>query len=44
MNIAFCAVEHCISEANGTDALEIGLPAPGVKSADKVTMVAGAGL
>jgi len=40
---AFCGVKHCISVANGTDALEIGLRALGVQAGDEVVTVANAG-
>lgn len=40
---AYCQVEHCISVANGTDALELALRALGVKQGDKVITVANAG-
>jgi aminotransferase EvaB len=39
----YCGVAHCVSVANGTDALELGLLALGVKPADTVILVANAG-
>ena len=33
---AYCAVEHCVSVANGTDALILGLKALGVEPGDEV--------
>ena len=39
----YCAVEHCIGVANGTDALEIGLRALGVGPGHLVIVVANAG-
>lgn len=39
----FCGVEHCVSLANGTDALELALRALGVREGDKVATVANAG-
>lgn len=40
----YCGVEHCISVANGTDALELSLRALGVSSADRVAVVANAAM
>jgi aminotransferase EvaB len=40
---SFIGVKNCISVANGTDALEMGLKAIGVKPGDKVITVANAG-
>jgi dTDP-3-amino-2,3,6-trideoxy-4-keto-D-glucose/dTDP-3-amino-3,4,6-trideoxy-alpha-D-glucose/dTDP-2,6-dideoxy-D-kanosamine transaminase len=40
---SYNGTSYCISVANGTDALEIGLRALGVKSGDKVITVANAG-
>jgi dTDP-4-amino-4,6-dideoxygalactose transaminase len=39
----YCAVEHCIGVANGTEALEIGLRALGVERGSTVATVANAG-
>lgn len=38
-----CGVSHCISVANGTDALELGLRSFGVKDGDTVLLAANAG-
>jgi len=40
---AYTGVEHCISVANGSDALEIALRGLGVKPGDRVVTVANAG-
>jgi dTDP-3-amino-2,3,6-trideoxy-4-keto-D-glucose/dTDP-3-amino-3,4,6-trideoxy-alpha-D-glucose/dTDP-2,6-dideoxy-D-kanosamine transaminase len=40
---AFCQTAHCISVANGTDALELSLRAIGIKQNDTVMTVANAG-
>ena len=40
---AYCGVEHCISLANGTDALELALKALDIHSGDKVVLAANAG-
>lgn len=40
---AYCGVSHCISLANGTDALELGLRAIGVTTGDQVILAANAG-
>lgn len=40
----YCGVEHCISVANGTDALELSLRALGVSNADRVAVVANAAM
>jgi aminotransferase EvaB len=40
---AYCGVGHCVSVANGTDALELGLQALGVTPGDTVVLVANAG-
>jgi dTDP-4-amino-4,6-dideoxygalactose transaminase len=40
----YCGTAHCISLNNGTDALELGLRAIGVKSGSNVATVANAGL
>ena len=39
----YCGVSHCISVANGTDALELGLRALGVQPQDEVITVGNAG-
>jgi dTDP-3-amino-2,3,6-trideoxy-4-keto-D-glucose/dTDP-3-amino-3,4,6-trideoxy-alpha-D-glucose/dTDP-2,6-dideoxy-D-kanosamine transaminase len=39
----YCGVSHCISVANGTDALELGLRALGVQPEDEVITVGNAG-
>ena len=39
----YCGVEHCVSVANGTDALELALRAVGVNQGDRVITVANAG-
>ena len=41
---AYCGVDHCISVANGTDALELSLRALGVSSRDRVAVVANAAM
>lgn len=41
---AYCKVEHCVSVANGTDALELSLRAVGVGKSDKVAVVANAAM
>lgn len=41
---AYCGVEHCISVANGTDALELSLRALGVTAQDKVAVIANAAM
>lgn len=40
---AYCGVPHCISLANGTDALELALRAAGVQAGDRVVLAANAG-
>jgi len=40
---AYCGVEHCVSVANGTDALELALRAVGINQGDRVITVANAG-
>jgi dTDP-4-amino-4,6-dideoxygalactose transaminase len=40
---AYCGVAHCVSVANGTDALELGLRALGIGPGDRVATVANAG-
>lgn len=40
---AYCGVEHCVSVANGTDALELALRALGVGDGDHIATVANAG-
>jgi len=40
----YCGVEHCISVANGTDALELSLRALDVNSTDRVAVVANAAM
>src|ERR1039458_7964387 len=40
---AYCGVAHCVSVANGTDALELGLRTLGVGPGDTVATVANAG-
>jgi dTDP-4-amino-4,6-dideoxygalactose transaminase len=40
---AYCGVPHCISLANGTDALELALRAAGVAAGDRVMLAANAG-
>jgi dTDP-3-amino-2,3,6-trideoxy-4-keto-D-glucose/dTDP-3-amino-3,4,6-trideoxy-alpha-D-glucose/dTDP-2,6-dideoxy-D-kanosamine transaminase len=40
---AYCGTSHCLSVANGTDALEIGLRALGIAPGDTVATVANAG-
>ncbi len=40
---AFCGVKHCISVANGTDALEIAMRAVGVERGENVLMTGNAG-
>lgn len=40
---AYCGTEHCVTLANGTDALELGLRSLGVQRGDKVATVANAG-
>lgn len=40
---AYCQTSHCVTVANGTDALELGLRAIGVIEGDKVITVANAG-
>lgn len=41
---AYCGVEHCVSVANGTDALELSLRALGVSPGDRVAVVANAAM
>lgn len=41
---AFLDVRHCISVANGTDAIELALKALGVQKGDKVATIANAGM
>lgn len=40
----YCGVPHCIGMGNGTDALELGLRALGVRAGEKVVTVANAGM
>lgn len=40
----YCAVKHCISVANGTDALELSLKAVGVGPGDTVAVIANAAM
>ena len=40
---AYCGVPHCVSVANGTDALEISLRSLGIGPGDTVATVANAG-
>lgn len=40
---SYVGVRHCVSVANGTDALELGLKALGVRAGDSVVCVANAG-
>src|SRR4051794_5490951 len=40
---AYCVVSHCVSVANGTDALEIALRSLGIGPGDSVATVANAG-
>lgn len=41
---AYVGVEHCVTVANGTDALELALRALGVQAGDQVATVANAGM
>lgn len=41
---AYCGVDHCISVANGTDALELSLRALDVANGDRVAVVANAAM
>lgn len=41
---AYCGAEHCVSVANGTDALELSLRALGVAEGDSVAVVANAAM
>lgn len=41
---SYCGVEHCVSVANGTDALELSLRAVGVGASDRVAVVANAAM
>ena len=41
---SYCGVSHCLTVANGTDAIEIGLKALGISSNDLVATVANAGM
>lgn len=41
---AYCGVDHCISVANGTDALELSLKAVGVGPGDNVAVAANAAM
>lgn len=41
---AYCHVAHCIGVANGTDAIQLGLLALGVRAGDEVITVANAGV
>lgn len=41
---AYCGVDHCITVANGTDALELSLKAMGVGSEDNVVVAANAAM
>ncbi|MCW6029165.1 DegT/DnrJ/EryC1/StrS family aminotransferase [Stenotrophomonas sp. SRS1] len=40
----YCGVEHCISVANGTDALELSLRSLGISTGDRVAVVANAAM
>lgn len=40
----YCGAAHCVSVANGTDALELSLKALGVGKGDKVAVVANAAM
>jgi len=40
----YCGVDHCITVANGTDALELSLRALGVAATDRVVVVANAAM
>ncbi|MCX6631199.1 MAG: DegT/DnrJ/EryC1/StrS family aminotransferase, partial [Candidatus Solibacter sp.] len=40
---AYCGVAHCVSVANGTDALELSLRSLGIGRGDTVATVANAG-
>ena len=40
---SYCQTEHCVSVANGSDALELALRAIGIAQGDKVVTVANAG-
>ncbi|WP_416055636.1 DegT/DnrJ/EryC1/StrS family aminotransferase [Stenotrophomonas maltophilia] len=40
----YCGVDHCISVANGTDALELSLRALGVTAQDRVAVIANAAM
>jgi aminotransferase EvaB len=40
---SFCGVRHCVSVANGTDALEIALRAMDIGSGDRILLAANAG-
>lgn len=40
----YCGADHCISVANGTDALELALKAVGVRAGDKVAVAANAAM
>ncbi|SDQ88930.1 DegT/DnrJ/EryC1/StrS family aminotransferase [Pseudoxanthomonas sp. CF125] len=40
----YCGVEHCVSMANGTDALELSLRALGIREHDRVAVVANAAM
>lgn len=40
---AYCGVDHCVSLANGTDAIELALRALGIGAGDQVALVANAG-
>lgn len=41
---AYCGVAHCVTVANGTDALEMALRAAGIGTGSKVATVANAGM
>ena len=41
---SYLGANHCVSLANGTDAIELGLRAMGVSAGDQVATVANAGM